>query len=62
MKTVQLAYGKTGLTVSVPKDAHVIEPKHLEAMSDEAGAVAAALRNPIGTAPLKDMPESVTHF
>ena len=58
MKTIQLAYGKTGLSISVPTDAHVIEPKHLEALADEAGAVVAALRNPIGTAPLKDMVKS----
>jgi len=55
MKSVHLAYGKTGLTVSVPDDAHVIEPKHLDGLADEAGAVAAALRNPVGTAPLKEM-------
>jgi nickel-dependent lactate racemase len=55
MKTVQLAYGKTGLSISVPDDAHVIEPRHLEGLADEFGAVVAALRNPIGTPPLKDM-------
>ena len=55
MKTVQLAYGKTGLKVSVPDDAQVIEPRHLQGLADEFGAVAAALRNPIGTPPLKDM-------
>lgn len=55
MKTVQLAYGKTGLGISVPHDAHVIEPRHLEGLTDEAGAVATALRNPIGTPPLKGM-------
>jgi nickel-dependent lactate racemase len=55
MKTVQLAYGKTGLSLSVPDAAHVIEPRHLEGLADEAGAVAAALRNPVGTPPLKDM-------
>ncbi len=57
MKTVQLAYGKTGLDISVPDDAHVIEPRHLEGLADEFGAVVAALRNPIGTPPLKDMVE-----
>ena len=29
MKTVPLAYGKTGLNISVPDNAHVIEPRHL---------------------------------
>jgi len=55
MKTVQLAYGKTGLSIAVPDGAHVIEPRHLPGLADEAGAVAAALRNPIGTPPLKDL-------
>jgi nickel-dependent lactate racemase len=55
MKTVQLAYGKNGLGIAVPDDAHVIEPRHLAGLADEAGAVAEALRNPIGTPPLKDM-------
>jgi nickel-dependent lactate racemase len=55
MKTVQLAYGKTGLSLAVPDDAHVIEPRHLEGLVDEFGAVVAALRHPIGTPPLKDM-------
>ena len=55
MKTVQLAYGKTGLSISVPDDAHVIEPRHLAGLADEHGAVLAALRNPIGTPPLREM-------
>ena len=55
MKTVKLAYGKLGLELPVPDDAQVIEPKHLEALADEAGAVFAALRSPIGTLPLKDL-------
>ena len=58
MKTVQLAYGKTGLSIAVPDSALVIEPRHLPGLADEAGAVAAALRNPIGTAPLKDLVKS----
>ncbi|MDR3671158.1 MAG: nickel-dependent lactate racemase [Holophaga sp.] len=55
MKTVPLAYGKKGLSISVPDDAHVIEPRHLEGLADEAGAVTAALRQPIATPPLKAM-------
>src|SRR5208283_5483293 len=54
MKTVPLAYGKTGLSISVPDRAHVIEPRHLPGLADEAGAVAAALRAPIGTPPLRE--------
>jgi nickel-dependent lactate racemase len=55
VKTVQLAYGRTGLTVTVPQDAHVIEPRHLAGLADERGAVAAALARPMGTAPLRDL-------
>jgi nickel-dependent lactate racemase len=55
MKTVQLAYGKTGLSMSVPDDAQVIEPRHLAGLADESSAVVAALRSPIGTPPLKAM-------
>ncbi|WP_306601757.1 nickel-dependent lactate racemase [Geothrix sp. 21YS21S-2] len=55
MKTVDLAYGRNGLKMAVPGDAHVIEPRHLEGLPDEEGAVRAALRNPIGTPPLKGM-------
>ena len=55
MKTVQLAYGRTGMELAVPEDAHVIEPRHLDGLADEAGAVAEALRRPNGTPPLKAM-------
>ncbi|MDR3682466.1 MAG: nickel-dependent lactate racemase [Geothrix sp.] len=55
MKTVELAYGKTGLKMAVPDGAQVIEPRYLDGLADEFGAVVAALRNPIGTPPLKAM-------
>ncbi len=55
MKTVQLAYGKTGLKMAVPDGAQVIEPRYLDGLADEFGAVVAALRNPIGRPPLKAM-------
>lgn len=55
MKKVQLAYGKTGLTVAVPDDAVVIEPRHLDGLAYEKGAVLQALRHPVGTPPLRDM-------
>jgi nickel-dependent lactate racemase len=43
------------MSMSVPRAAHVIEPRHLEGLPDEEGAVAQALRNPTGTPPLKAM-------
>jgi nickel-dependent lactate racemase len=55
MKKVKLAYGKGELTVDAPDDAVVIEPRHLPGLADERGAVVAALRNPVGTPPLKEM-------
>jgi len=55
MKKVKLAYGKTGMEVNVPDSAVVIEPRHLQGLADEKGAVLAAMRNPIGTQPLREM-------
>lgn len=55
MKKVKLAYGKTGMTIAVPDDATVIEPRHLAGLADERGAVQAALKRPTGTPPLRDM-------
>lgn len=55
MKKVKLAYGKGELTVDVPDDAVVIEPRHLPGLADDRGAVVAALRNPVGTPPLREM-------
>ena len=53
MKKVELAYGKSGLTIEVPESAVVIEPRHLAALADDKAAVVAAMRNPMGTPPLK---------
>jgi nickel-dependent lactate racemase len=55
MKTVKLAYGKTGLEVKVPDGAVVIEPRHLSGLADEKAAVLAAMRSPVGTKPLREM-------
>ena len=55
MKQVQLAYGRTGLPVKVPNSAVVIEPRHLPALADDKAAVVAAMRNPKGTPPLREM-------
>ena len=58
MKKVKLAYGKSGITVTVPDEAVVIEPRHLTALPDDKGAVMAALRHPNGTKPLKELVSS----
>jgi nickel-dependent lactate racemase len=55
MKQVKLAYGKNGVTISVPNNAVVIEPRNLAGIEDEREKVLGALRNPIGALPLKDI-------
>lgn len=52
---VSLAYGQTGLSVELPDDAIIIEPKHLPKLEHEEEALREALRHPLGTPPLKDM-------
>ena len=53
---VELAYGKTGLTVEVPDErTTVIEPTYLPPLPDERGAILNALRNPVGATPLRRM-------
>ena len=54
-KVIHLAYGKQGLNVTVPADATVIEPKYVAGASDERAAVLAAIRDPIGSPPLRDL-------
>lgn len=55
MKTVHLAYGKTGLDVNVPDHALVIEPKYVPGAEDERAAILEAIRSPIGSKPLRDL-------
>ncbi|QAS53538.1 nickel-dependent lactate racemase [Halobacillus litoralis] len=50
----EILYGKKGLTVDLPEDSFIIEPKNLPEIEDENEAVLKALRNPIGTGPLKE--------
>jgi lactate racemase len=53
-----LLYGETSLTVEVPDNAVIVEPKHLDPVSDEKAAVIHALRNPIESKPLREMVKS----
>ena len=51
---IDLAYGKSGLTVELPDNqTTVIEPDFLPGLPDESGAVKTALRNPVGKPPLR---------
>ena len=54
---IRLDYGKTGLEIALPDEANisVVEPKHLEAVTDQFEAVRAALRNPLGSPSLQDL-------
>jgi lactate racemase len=54
---IRLAYGKTGLDVTVPEGLRVdiVVPKHVQALPDQAQAVRLALRNPVGSRPLREL-------
>ncbi|MHB0878752.1 MAG: nickel-dependent lactate racemase family protein [Anaerolineae bacterium] len=52
---VHLAYGKTGLDLDLPGQVTILERKPEAGVADEAMAIRAALRAPIGSAPLRDL-------
>ncbi|MDX1416191.1 MAG: nickel-dependent lactate racemase [Candidatus Promineifilaceae bacterium] len=54
MKTIELAYGRSGLTIIVPDEADVITSKFYPGLEDEAGAILRALREPAGTTALRE--------
>lgn len=57
---IRLDYGKQGLPITLPDDANitVIQPQHTAAVPDAAAAVRDALRQPINSAPLRDLVKS----
>ena len=55
MAVVRLAYGRAGLEVDLPAGAEVLEPRHVEGLTAEADAIRRALREPIGSPPLRDL-------
>src|SRR5690625_1745139 len=55
MKRVTLAYGKDNLEVEVPTKADVLEPKQIPRLTHEKEKAFQAMRQPIGTPPLKEM-------
>jgi len=56
---VRLQYGTTGLEASIPSDnVTLIEPRFVEGLADEAEAFRDAVRNPIGTPPLREIVKS----
>lgn len=52
---VELAYGRGRLSVEVPDHAIVITPEELPGLPDERAAFEAAVRSPIGAAPLREL-------
>lgn len=58
MLETTLLYGKTGLTINLPETAFVVEPHNLAGIPNDEEAITEALRNPIGSLPLKDLVEA----
>jgi lactate racemase len=53
---IKLAYGRSGLEVSFPESGvDVIEPRFVRGLPDEIAALREALRNPIGSRPLREI-------
>ena len=53
---IDLQYGRTGMVVDLPEEGTtVIEPTYLPGLPDQTGALITAMRNPIGTAPLRQL-------
>jgi lactate racemase len=55
---VSLAYGRGSHTIQVPESAAIVEPRHIEGLADDKQVVVNAIRNPIGTPPLREMVKS----
>jgi len=52
---VHLAYGERGLDVDVPDSSVVLEPQRAPSIQDPEARVAAAIEQPIGSPPLRDL-------
>lgn len=52
---VHLAYGDNGLDVEVPDTAHILTPRPVPGLPDEQASVLAALRDPMGSLPLRKL-------
>ncbi len=52
----RLAYGDDGIFVEFPDDrTTVVEPRYVPGLPDEEGALLTAIRNPVGSAPLRQL-------
>ena len=54
-QSIQMLYGADGLTLNVPAGAAILTGQHVPAVADPDQAVADALANPIGSAPLSEL-------
>jgi len=53
---IKLAYGREGLWIDLPdRNVTVVEPRFVETLPDERAALLQALREPLGTAPVRDL-------
>jgi nickel-dependent lactate racemase len=52
---VDLAYGRTGLTVDLPEATDVVRARHVTGVPNEAHALRSALRDPLGSPPLTQL-------
>ena len=52
---IKMDYGRTGLPIEVPEDADVFPNTQLPAVRDEPAAIRAALNDPIGLPPLRQL-------
>src|SRR5262249_61714471 len=53
---VKLAYGRAGIEVEFPDtNVDIIEPRFVDGLPDEGVALREALRQPIGTRPLREL-------
>jgi nickel-dependent lactate racemase len=53
---VKLAYGREGLWVDLPdRNVTVVEPRFVEGLADEEAGIVQALRQPLGSPPLRDL-------
>lgn len=52
---IELSYGRTGLSISLPKDVDVITPRFVECVGNELSSIQDALRNPIQSPALRSL-------
>ncbi len=55
MRRVELAYGRSGLSVELDEKADVIEPRYVAGLPDEAAAIRGAVRAPVSGPSLREV-------